>query len=109
MVEKEMSNNDLARMIAEGFSSVDKRFASVDKRFDSVDKKFVSVDKRLEEMDDQIGSINKTLVVVEDDISTINLQLKQITPAQVRIAALETHVGAMQKQTDQIQLQMQSA
>lgn len=43
-----VTNNELARMIAEGFSGVDLRFNEVDKRFDGVDTRLNSVETKLD-------------------------------------------------------------
>ena len=44
MKNKNITIEDLARMVGKGFDSMDKGFNNVDRRFDGVDKK-----KRLEE------------------------------------------------------------
>lgn len=63
---KEVSNNELARMIAEGFASVDKRFEHVDKRFDQVDKRFEKVETRLDAVESQNESMRLEMVTQKD-------------------------------------------
>lgn len=45
--KKNITNEDLAFMIAQGFKDVDKRFEEVDKKFLGVDDKFESLESRL--------------------------------------------------------------
>lgn len=40
--------NELARMVAKGFESIDKRFNEVDKRFNEVDKRFNEVEESIQ-------------------------------------------------------------
>ncbi|MHB1117912.1 MAG: hypothetical protein ACYCZ7_00055 [Minisyncoccota bacterium] len=39
--------NELARMVAKGFESIDKRFESIDKRFEGIDKRLENVEENL--------------------------------------------------------------
>lgn len=56
---KEITNEDLARMVQDGFADVgsrlDKLERSVDERFREVDKRFDSVEKRLETIENVIS------------------------------------------------------
>ena len=42
--KKETTIDDLAVMVAKGFSAVDKRFEIVDKKFEIIDKKLIDLD-----------------------------------------------------------------
>jgi tetrahydromethanopterin S-methyltransferase subunit G len=52
-----VTTDQLAIIIAAGFSRVDKRFEEVDKRFEEVDKRFEEVDKRFEEVDKKFNLV----------------------------------------------------
>ena len=53
---KPVSTDDLAIMIAKGFSEVDRKFDGVDKKFDSVDKKFENLENKLTQKIDGLGN-----------------------------------------------------
>ncbi len=61
--EKQVTNNELARMISRGFAGVDERFEQIDKRFEQVDKRFEQVDKRFDEMDARFDKIEKIVLI----------------------------------------------
>ncbi len=42
MATGEVSNNDLARMIADGFASTEERFAAIDRRFVAIEEQIVT-------------------------------------------------------------------
>ena len=65
-MKKDITNNDLAVMVANGFSSVDKRFDSVDKRFDAVDKRFDKVENRLTNVEEAIKSTRQDVLKIGD-------------------------------------------
>lgn len=52
---------DLAVMIKDGFDGVDKRFEQVDKRFEQVDKRFDAMDKRFDAMDKRFDKVEGDL------------------------------------------------
>ena len=47
MKEKDITNNELARMVKTGFDEMGKQFGKVDKRFEQADKRFERVENRL--------------------------------------------------------------
>jgi hypothetical protein len=46
----DMSINDLAGIIKEGFDNVDKRFEQVDKRFEQVESRLCNLERSMEEV-----------------------------------------------------------
>ena len=54
MKNKNITIEDLARMVGEGFDSMDKGFNNVDRRFDGVDKKFKEINARLNRIENII-------------------------------------------------------
>ncbi|MBI5466518.1 MAG: hypothetical protein HY974_04490 [Candidatus Kerfeldbacteria bacterium] len=53
--------DDLARLTADGFAGVDKRFEQVDRRFEQVDKRFNDVDKRFDEVERRLTIVEHKL------------------------------------------------
>ena len=68
---KETTNNELARMVAEGFKGVDKRFDEVDKRFEKIDKQFNKIDDKFEQVDNRLEHIDARLDTMSKDIAII--------------------------------------
>ena len=73
--EKEISNNELGRMISVGFAGVDKRFDAIeerfDKRFDAIDARFDKIEKvvladhrrRIEQLEADMKILKSALAV----------------------------------------------
>ncbi|MDP2594073.1 MAG: hypothetical protein Q8P36_01925 [bacterium] len=69
MAQQENDIDSLARMVADGFKSVEKnmneQFAEVDKRFDEmgqeIDARFDKVDTRLDSLDKEVHQINQRI------------------------------------------------
>ncbi len=70
-IEKQVTNNELARMISQGFAGVDKRFEQVDKRFDEMDARFDRIEKiiladykrRLEQVETDMRILKSALAI----------------------------------------------
>ena len=66
-----VTNEELARMIGEGFHGVDKRFDEVDKRFDRVEERLEHIEKflleehrrRIERLEVQVQEVRGTLAM----------------------------------------------
>jgi hypothetical protein len=67
----EVTNEELARMIAKGFEGVDERFNGVDRRFDKVEERLDRIEheliadhrRRIEKLEDQVGELRDLLAV----------------------------------------------
>ena len=55
--EKNMTLEELARMIAGGFDAVSERFNRMDERFEQVDERFNRVDERFDRVELHISSL----------------------------------------------------
>ncbi|MFZ5391049.1 MAG: hypothetical protein ACOZAJ_02115 [Patescibacteria group bacterium] len=79
-MEKEVSNNELARMIAQGFSGVDDRFNQVDERFRQVDDRFDKIESRLDDMATKhdLARLERKVDVVIDDVLQHDKWIKQL-------------------------------
>ena len=75
MSKKEVTNEDLAIMIANGFAGVDERFKGVDERFENVDRQFEAVDRRFEELEDRM---DKGFEQASQDRARIELKLDAV-------------------------------
>jgi hypothetical protein len=79
-MEKETTLDTLARMVAEGFTAIDRRFDVVDVRFETMDARFDDADKRME-------SMNKTIQSTNDRISRV--VMSELDDHAARIKDLE--------------------
>jgi len=89
---------DLAGMVQRGFVQVDKRFEQVDKRFEQVDKRFEQVDKRFDKLEkkvddiqNKVTQIDRRLFSVEEDVAEI--KIKQYGDLLKRINFIEKTLG----------------
>ena len=74
MVENnhEITNNELARIIAEGFHGVDERFDSTEKRFDGVDSRLNGIDARLDNIEKiLLGEHTKRIEKLEEQVKEL--------------------------------------
>jgi len=68
MKKKNITTDDLARMVQKGFDDtskkieVDKLFNKVDKRFNDVKNRFVGVNRRFDAIDDRLDRIEKLIL-----------------------------------------------
>ena len=56
-MKKNITIEDLARMVKSGFDGVDERFKKVDERFDNVDYHFNIVGKRLDQIEKKLEGV----------------------------------------------------
>jgi archaellum component FlaC len=101
--KKEVTNEELARMVAKGFAHVDKRFDEVDNRFEHVDKRFEQVDERFEKVDERFeqvdrrfASIEATLSTMRDDINGIHRDMvykDEMEDLMARVKYVEMKLG----------------
>lgn len=57
MSKKDMSNEQLARVIAKGFEGVDDRFDEVDNRFDGISTELTGIKQDLENLELRMGHL----------------------------------------------------
>ena len=60
-MEKETDTEMLARVIASGFSEMDKRFNAVYDRFDAIDERFDAVDERFDRLENRMERVEKVV------------------------------------------------
>ena len=70
ITEGREETNELARMVARGFSSKDKKFSDkfnrIDKRFDAADERFESIEKSIEGLEESIATTNNNVLSLGD-------------------------------------------
>jgi len=79
VVHGEVEN--LARIVAIGFGSIDKRFEQVDKRFDSIEIRLAHMDQRLGVVERDVAEIRKHFVYrdeFEDALARISFLEKKL-------------------------------
>ncbi len=86
---KDVTINDLAVMVKNGFDSVDKRF-------EQIDGKLGQVDGRLTNLEVKVNEINTRLIDVEKDVSTIKRYLvyrEEFEDLMARVKYLESKLN----------------
>ncbi len=90
----DITNNELARMVQEGFAHIDDRFKMIDERFESVDdqlsrvdRRFDIVDERFKDLEAKVDSVQMTLLHHMDAEATHRGQLEH------RITVIEKQLG----------------
>lgn len=91
--KKNVSIDDLAVMIKQGFDGVDKKFEGVNGKFEGVDKKFDGVDKKFDEMDKKFtGKFDE----LKRDMEEIKLKFAY-TAWAIDVEALKQRVNVLEK------------
>ena len=70
-MKKNITTDDLARMVQKGFSGVDLRFDRVDKRFDKIEDRLETIEKllivdhrqRIEKLETEVRELKELLAV----------------------------------------------
>jgi len=85
MKKKNITTDDLARMVQKGFNEtakkaeVDKRFNDVDKRFDDVKSRFEGVGRRFDAIDDRLDKIEKLILADHKKrIERLEIEVKEL-------------------------------
>lgn len=65
---REITIEDLAVMIANGFAGIDKRFSGIDTRFNAIDQHFTLINKRFIETGQRFISIDKRFDAFEKNL-----------------------------------------
>ena len=88
-MEKKVTNEELARMIAKGFDGVDKRFDGVDKRLGGMDQRFDRIDKRLDHLDARMGRMEADLNEIRSNL----VYRHEFEDLMARVKYLEIKMG----------------
>jgi hypothetical protein len=80
-VKKKMTIDDLAGMVARGFSEVQDQFVEVHNKFKQIDTRLDNIDDRLDSIDDRLTKIEnqheRRLSIVEDKVLIISTVLEK--------------------------------
>lgn len=103
-MDKEINKSiaDLARMVASGFSGMDKKMdeleAKFNERFDMAEKRFDGIDTTLFSLDGKVADMTKTVKGVEESIEPLltgyKIMQKEIGELSLRIDRLEEIAAA---------------
>ena len=96
--KKDAPKEDLARMVANGFSSMEKRFVglenSMEKRFDQMDQKFEGMINNLDEkLSGKINGLSNRI----DDLALNRATREEIKILSLRVENIEQKVGIKSK------------
>ncbi|MCC6323747.1 hypothetical protein IT400_03070 [Candidatus Nomurabacteria bacterium] len=72
------SIENLAIIVAKGFSSVDDRFDVVDKRFDRLETRMDTMDSRMGILETRVGHIEQTVMSLDSKLEEVNKSLVKI-------------------------------
>ncbi len=75
--DREMTIDDLARIVQNGFLQIENRFVGIDTRLDSIDTRLDSMDARLDSMDVRLDSMDHRLHTVEETTTEIRANLNK--------------------------------
>lgn len=92
MTKKQITNEDLARMVKGGFDDVDEGFKKVDKRFDDVDKRFDKVDKRFDKVDVRLDRLEQGQEDIKLRLGNTAFQF-DVDELKKRVRKIELKVG----------------
>lgn len=91
--KKNITNEDLALMIAKGFGDVDKRFEEIDKRFLGVDGKFNLVDEKFKDLEGRLSQKIEGLSNRIDDMIFNRPTREEMFILVKRVEKLENKIG----------------
>lgn len=91
--KKEMTMDDLARIVQEGFLNMDNKFSN---RFDGVEKRLDKVESRLDRVEEKLDKVEVRLDGVENRLDNIEANLKKKVD-KIEYNTLEYRVEKMEK------------
>jgi predicted nuclease with TOPRIM domain len=77
-MKKETDTEMLARMVANGFSAMDKRFEAIDERFDVVDTRFDALEERMESLDGRMEGVEGRMDRLENVVMETNRLIDKV-------------------------------
>lgn len=80
-VIKETTTNELAVMVAKGFSSMDRKFEAIDKKFEAIDSRFDEIDSRFDEIDRRFERLETIVFKIDTKVNDIDKRLKKVEEA----------------------------
>lgn len=99
--KKKTTIDDLAVMVARGFSEMDERFERVYKRFDGVDKRFDRIESRLDRLEKRIERIEADIIWIKEILEKHTKMLKDLSEEKIfivhRIDRIEKEVELIKK------------
>jgi chromosome segregation ATPase len=106
---KNMTIDDLARLMQEEFSGINKRFDGVDKRFDEVDERFDGVETRLGGVETELAEVKSDVKWMKDNsgelftkldkfIKLYEDQKQELTSLSAQMERLEQRIEKLEQQ-----------
>jgi predicted nuclease with TOPRIM domain len=77
-INKNMNISDLAIMVANGFSEMDKKFKAMDEKFYKMDERFDAIDDRLDSTDSKLEKLVNVVYGINDTVIDMNGRLKKL-------------------------------
>ena len=73
--KKNITIDDLAGMVARGFSNMDEKFAEIDKKFEHVEERFEEIDKKFEHVEERFVAIDGRFDGVDERLDSLDVRL----------------------------------
>jgi predicted nuclease with TOPRIM domain len=87
--ENKVSIDDLAIMIAKGFSGVDKKISGLENRFDSLENRFDSLETRFDSLENRVNLMDNRLSNQLDNVVINYTMREEHSKLETRVRKLE--------------------
>src|SRR3989344_5134886 len=77
-IEKEITINELATIVINGFENVNKKFGNMDRQFENVDKRFGSIDKQFENVDKRFGNMDRQFGNIDKEFKSVHQEIENL-------------------------------
>ena len=97
-IEKEITINELATIVINGFENVNKKFGNMDRQFENVDKRFGNMDRQFGNIDKEFKSVHQEIENLA--ISTANGFMevhKEINGQNNEIKGIKSDLGDLKE------------
>lgn len=96
--KKEITINELARMMQRGFADIDKRFDKVETRLDEHDERFDIIDKRFDKVETKLDEHDERFDILDHRIKKFIVEVRNETdPVRRRVRTIEDYLRKRDK------------
>ncbi len=91
--KKDVSNEDLARMVAGGFDRMEKRFETMENRFEDVENHLETMGTKIDDVESRLGSKINGLHNRIDDLALNRATRDEVHILSTRMTRVEKKIG----------------
>lgn len=84
--------DDFAKIVADGFAGVDRRFDGVDRRFEGVDRRLDEVDRRLDGVDRRLEGVDRRFDGIEQRLDRVEYKVIDVDAKQDELIKKVSHL-----------------